>query len=318
MYQKIEKFLVLIFLLLIITLIIFWSFVWNFGKIEVEANTPFTIEGLGKSKIECSTKCLQKVPTGVFDVTFLADSFQPIQARLEIRRFQTTSAQLKFTYQPILNKIGETLKEESLSFPIDWQENEFYAWNQTKDKLVYFEIEDKKYQLWEWEKTSKQKILISNFYDLNEPKIFWGTEKIIIQDLTQTFLVDLKQKIKTKLNLDAESQKLIFSPQDEKLFYEKQKQIWQYDFKTKKVEQLNLMPPLNSYVWKNETNLLYFKKTETGSDFYNYNLLDQKEHLLLQTNLKNPVNLKISKNKSKLLIEDQKDRFELILEESKN
>lgn len=315
MSPKLEKFIVLIGTLIVCIGIIAWSFFFNFGKIEIESNQPFQVEGIGKTPLVCQTgKCLYKVPTGVFEAIFHADQYQDILTPIEIRRFQTTSAELNFKFAPqLITLSNNSTPNPILELPDFLQNNPFYRWNQAKTQIAFLEEDATRLILFIWDIKNEQKNKITFFYNLTNPEFFWGTKKMILREKEEVFLVDLITKLKYKIQIKFDTNLILFNSLDDKFLYQHQGKLWLFDLKNQNSSPLNLNPFPREIIWKDLQTLVYIAEENKKSHFFEYDLTTKTQNLIFTTNLKKPEKLQISENQKSLVFENDKTQYELKL-----
>lgn len=311
-----EKILVLFITLLISAGVLVWSFFLHFGKISIEANQPFEIQGIGKQTITClASPCLIKVPTGVFNASFKAKDFREIQGTVEIQRFQTTSVKLTFEYQPILKKLNQSFLKEQLPLPSSLQAQIAPTWNFEKTKVAYLKTDNFNFELWIWDKNTKKTTKITNFYNFIQPVLFWDqiNQFILVQNQADFYLVDLLQKQKQKLfNLENKTPPL-FSPNSTQILFNQKQALSFYNLETKISTPLNLKTDSNQLIWKDENSLIYTVIQNNSTSFYEYNFSNQTQSTILEVPFPEIQNLTISSDLKHLYFQSGSEYFEILL-----
>ena len=256
MSLRFEKFLVYFLIISISLFMIIWTFFLNWGKIEIISNQPFQISGLGKSKIICPMQhCLEKVPIGDFATIFYSEGFEDIQATISIRRWKTTEAVLTFKYKPVLVDLGAIQRDDFPEIPLFLQEKIIPTWDNTFQKIAYFEKNQTVIDLFLWQKEKQKVQKITSFYNFQKPQIYWGKTGnfLILQNEADFFLINLEKKYKDNLNLQKKILNLAFSPDDTQILFETEKGLFVYNFQTQIEKTLNLKIEMENLIWKNAT-----------------------------------------------------------------
>lgn len=313
---KLEKYIVLFVTLLLSAGIIAWTFFLHFGKIQITSNQPFTIQGLGKTDLNCpKTSCLHKVPIGNFNVTFHAENFRNLRTKIEIKRFQTSELDLIFEYQPILNTLQNTIAKEELPIPTELKKDISPTWNKQNNKIVYLQNNENLLELLIWDKQTKESNKITNFYSLKKPQFYWDNlnKNILLQDQNDFYLIDLTQNIKHKLNNFQTEIQPLFSPNSENLLFSNNETIFLQNLKTNEISIINLSIDPNNLLWKTENSLIYFTINQNSSTFYDYNLKNQTTSLILEIPFIEMQNIHISSDLKHLYFKVENQSYEIIL-----
>lgn len=309
---RLEKILAVFSSLTICVAVIAWSFVLNFGKLEITTNQPFVLEGVGKKTISCEKNCTIKVPIGEFIGTFQANGFKNINANIVIKRLRTTQANLEFEYKPVLI-VGELIKKQNIPKPPANLEKFNLVWDKYDQNALYLKKNGTQTVLMLWKNAEQKMSKITNFYKFEIQKLFWSNQgkQCIAETNDAFFLIDLEKKMKKSLALSVKSNNLSFSPNDSKLLVQAQNPIV-FDLQTQKTQTLNMETIASG--WKDEKTLLYAINKENRTELYTYDLEKEKQTMLFALEeILIPQNLRMSANQKSVEFETTEKSYELKL-----